>query len=106
MKKFFLIAPALFLFFPAFVHAATDHLLISQVQIDPSGGAPYDFVEIYNPTPNDVDLYKMKLVKRTKTGSTDSSLMSWDSKSSDYPIVIKAHGRMLTSRMLQKNLTL
>ncbi|MBI2552472.1 lamin tail domain-containing protein [Candidatus Uhrbacteria bacterium] len=53
-------------------------LLISQVQI--TGGAgktTNDFVELYNPTAAAVDLNGIRLVKRTATGTSDTTLKSW-----------------------------
>src|SRR3989344_3294400 len=91
MKKIFVlvlvIAPAWFLFFHI-AHAQSDHLVISQVQI--TGGAGLttnDFVEIYNPTSADIDLKGMRLVKRTKTGTSDTLLKSWTDSA-----IVHAHG--------------
>lgn len=57
-------------------HGAT--LLISEVQV--TGGAgktTHDFVELYNPTGVAVDLNGIRLVKRTATGTADTTLKSW-----------------------------
>ncbi|MGE5392470.1 MAG: lamin tail domain-containing protein [Candidatus Saccharibacteria bacterium] len=81
--KYFLIF-GLLLFSPFFVSAATaDHLVISQVQITGGKGKTgNDFIELHNPTDQAVSLTNWKLVKRTKTGATDSSLVSWNSTDS------------------------
>lgn len=71
--------------------APADHLVISQVQI--TGGAgktTNDFVEIYNSTSSDIDLQGMRLVKRTKTGTTDTLLKSFTDS-----VTIKAKGYYL-----------
>lgn len=86
--KFFYLIACVLLFLPLFVHADTNHLLISQVQITGgSGHTTNDFVEIYNPTLSDIDLKGYRLVKRTKTGTSDTSLKSWTAST-----IIKAHG--------------
>lgn len=72
---------------PSFA-ATADHLVISQVQITGGPGkTTNDFVEIYNPTDLDIDLKGMRLVKRTKTGTADTSLKSWTAET-----IVKAHG--------------
>lgn len=87
MKKFFLVA-LVFLAFPLLAQAFTDHLVISQVQTTGGPGkTSNDFVEIYNPTSSDIDLKGMRLVKRTKTGTNDTSLKSWTDTA-----VVPAHG--------------
>jgi hypothetical protein len=63
---------------PQIATAQSDHLWINQVQI--SGGAgksTNDFVEIFNPTSEDIDLKGLRLVKRTETGTSDTLLKSW-----------------------------
>lgn len=52
-----------------------------------AGKTTNDFVEIYNPTDQDVDLQGMRLVKRTKTGTADTLIKSWTDSTT-----IKAHG--------------
>ncbi|MEK7463469.1 MAG: lamin tail domain-containing protein [Patescibacteria group bacterium] len=53
-------------------------LLISEVQITGgTGKTDNDFVEIYNPNDTSVNLKGYRLVKRTKTGTTDTSIKSW-----------------------------
>ena len=71
--------------------SAADHLVISQVQITGGPGkTTNDFVEIYNPTALDLDLQGLRLVKRTKTGTTDTLLKSWTDST-----LIKARGYYL-----------
>lgn len=68
--------------------STADHLVISQVQITGgSGKTTNDFVEIYNPTGSAIDLKGYRLVKRTQTGATDTSLKSWTDSAT-----VKAHG--------------
>lgn len=70
----------LFLFVSDSTAATADHLVISQVQTTGGPGrTAEDFVEIYNPTGQDIDLKGMRLVKRTKTGAIDTLLKSWTS---------------------------
>jgi len=56
-------------------------LVISEVQISDTG-VEDDFIELYNPTDEDIyldDYYGsyIRLVKRTKTGTSDTSIKSW-----------------------------
>src|SRR3989338_2931300 len=79
MKKIILLIGAFTFLFPRTASAVTvDHLVISQVQT--TGGAgktTNDFIEIHNPTGSDIDLMGMRLVKRTETGTSDTSIKSW-----------------------------
>lgn len=68
----------------------TDHLVISEVQIN-GANANQDFVEIYNPTDSAVDLEDWQIRKRTSNG-TDSSLVLIGAGES-----IPAHGFFLWS---------
>lgn len=64
------------------------HLVISAAQItEGEGKTNHDFIEIYNPTLNDINLKGYRLVKRTKIGASDTSIKSWTDDT-----VIKAHG--------------
>ncbi len=65
---------------PNSVFAANDHVVISEVQITGGIGATdQDFIELYNPTNQPVDLTGYRLVKRTATGTTDTTIKSWTS---------------------------
>jgi cell division septation protein DedD len=66
----FAIALLLFLFYPPRkTYSASNHVLISEIQI--AGTTPQDeFVELYNPTPDDVVLDGFRLVK--KSASADA----------------------------------
>ncbi len=93
MKKFFLflIATVCMLFFWHIAAASTDHLVINQIQITGgSGKTTSDFIEIFNPTENDIDLKGMRLVKRTQTATTDTSIKSWTTST-----IIKSNGYYL-----------
>lgn len=71
---------------PLVSRADSEHLLITQVQITGgSGKTTNDFIEIYNPTSADIDLKGIRLVKRTKTGVSDTLIKSWTS-----PTIIKS----------------
>lgn len=50
-------------------------IIISEVQIE-GAGTNDDFVELYNPAGSDIALKDYKLVRRTKTGTTNTSLRS------------------------------
>jgi hypothetical protein len=53
-------------------------ILITEVQITGgTGKSNDDFIELYNPNNTRVNLKGYRLVKRTKTGTTDTSIKSW-----------------------------
>ncbi|MDO8464228.1 MAG: lamin tail domain-containing protein, partial [Gallionella sp.] len=53
-------------------------ILISEVQITGgTGKTDNDFIELYNSNDSRVNLKGYRLVKRTKTGTTDTSIKSW-----------------------------
>ncbi len=55
-------------------------ILISEVQITGgTGKANNDFIELYNPNSAPINLNGYRLVKRTKTGTSDASIKSWTS---------------------------
>jgi len=57
---------------------ATAHILIAEVQITGgSGKTTNDFIKIFNPNPAPFNLKGYRLVKRTKTGISDTSIKSW-----------------------------
>jgi len=63
--------------YPAYAQTA-NHLTISQVQITAGPGlTTNDFVEIFNPTEQPIDLQGYRLVKRTQTGTSDSLIKSF-----------------------------
>ncbi len=66
------------LFFAKVAWAAPDHLVITQVQITGgTGKTSDDVVELYNSTSQSIDLNGYRLVKRTATGTADTTLKSW-----------------------------
>ncbi len=66
-------------------------LLITEFQITGgSGQTGDDFIEIYNPNEAAINLNGYRLVKRTKTGTSDTSIKSWTSD-----IVISPRGYYL-----------
>ncbi len=63
----------------SFVQAATTHIVISQIQTAGStrtNKAHQEFVELYNPTDDAVDLTGWRLAKKTATGSAVTTLVS------------------------------
>ena len=80
---------------------AIDNLQVSQIQITAGPGlTTSDFIEIHNPTGQDIDLDGMRLVKRTKTGSADTLLKSWTS-----PTIIRAGGDYLLAHSSYTTIT-
>ncbi len=58
--------------------AEPNPLIISAVQITGGEGkTSEDFIELYNPNPTPVNLNGYRLVKRSATGTADSSIKSW-----------------------------
>ena len=53
-------------------------VLISEVQTGSSGGANYDFIELYNAMDEDIDLNGCKLVKREANDSVDKTITEWN----------------------------
>lgn len=59
---------------------SNNHIVISEVQITGgSGQTTNDFIELYNPTDAAFNLKGHRLVKQTKTGTSDTSIKSWTS---------------------------
>jgi len=69
-------------------YSITDHVVISEIQTSGSGDTDDEFVELYNPTNNAVNLNNWKLTKKTQLG-TESDLVTSFSGS------IPAHGYFL-----------
>lgn len=68
-----------------------DHLLITHVQISGTAGqTTNDFVELYNPTIQPINLKGYRLVKRSAHSTSDTSLKSWTAG-----ILIPAHSYYL-----------
>jgi len=77
-----------FLLFAKVALAAPSHIVINEVQI--TGGTGHttdDFVELFNPTNQPFDLKEYRLVKRTSTGTSDTTIKSWTT-----PTIIPAYG--------------
>jgi hypothetical protein len=77
-------------FFTPSVSAAATHIVISEVQVSGVEDSNLDFIELYNPTNESVDLSDMKLVKRTRSGTNDTNIVSFVSGDT-----ISAHGFFL-----------
>jgi hypothetical protein len=58
-------------------YSATDHVVISEIQISAEGNTNGDFIELYNPTNNDVNLSGYRLVKRTSSGTTNTGMVAF-----------------------------
>lgn len=93
-KKYFLILPAtLILFLAGFFIAPAragwvNHLVISAVQTKSAEKTTHDFIEIYNPANQDINLGDYRLVKRAQQADAkETSIKAWDKNA-----VIKAHG--------------
>lgn len=66
---------SVFLLTPNFIFAATDHIVISQVQV--SGvSATDEFVELYNPTASTIDLTGWRLAKKVSSGTQTNLITS------------------------------
>lgn len=66
-------------------------ILISEVQITGgAGNTENDFIELYNPNGSQVNLNGYRLVKRTQSGASDTSIKSWTSD-----VYISANGYYL-----------
>lgn len=79
MKGIMFLSLVMFVLTPLITKAdTTPHLLITQVQITGGTGATNnDFIEIFNPTIEDVDLIGHYIVRRTKTGTSDFIITLW-----------------------------
>lgn len=62
---------------PKAVATVADHLVISEVQTGRTGTATNDFIELYNPTPNAINLKGFRLVRRSQAAIVDSTIKSW-----------------------------
>jgi len=74
--------------------AIAENIVISEVSVQNTNCTTDDFIELYNPTDSDIYLgdYQesyLHLVKRTKTGTLDTSIKSWRG---DLKAKIPAHG--------------
>src|SRR3989344_6075155 len=64
--------------YPQISHAETTHLVITQIQITGGTGVTNnDFIEIYNPTTEPVELLGKFIVRRTKIGTSDFVVAFW-----------------------------
>lgn len=71
-------------------YSATTHLVISEVQFAGDGGANDEFVELYNPTDNPVDISSWSIQRETATESP-----SFTKKNFTSPAIVPAHGYYL-----------
>ena len=88
---FWLLVVGGFFICPIFVFGATNNnVVINEIMIGQTDAARNEFIELYNPTGNNIDLTGCKLKKKTKSG-TESSLIS----SSKFVGVIPSYGYFL-----------
>ena len=71
-------------------YSATTHLVISEIQFSGDGGANDEFIEIYNPTDNPVDISTWSIQRETATESP-----SFTKKNFVALAVVPAHGYYL-----------
>jgi hypothetical protein len=71
-------------------YSATTHLVISEVQFAGDNGANDEFIEIYNPTNNPVDISTWSIQRKTATESP-----SFTKKNFTSPAIVPAHGYYL-----------
>lgn len=64
--------------------------VLSEVQLATESEATFDFIELYNPSSEDMSLEGMRLAKRSSTGTSSSSIVAFSSTDS-----IPAHGFFL-----------
>ncbi len=112
MKK--LLFPLLvLLLFPLFSSANLNHLIITEIQIEGDSSSE-DYIKIYNPTSNQVDISGFKLRKRSSTGKeysirvfpkesiiTPFSYFTWANSKNDFASKIKAD--IKSSATISKN---
>jgi hypothetical protein len=90
-----ILAIALGFLFPVICLASVGHIVISQIQIEGPGGANDEFIELYNPTENEIDLTGWSLKKET-SGGTESVLV----KDSDFFGKILSKGYFLIAKKI------
>ncbi len=77
------------------------HILISDIQITGgSGKTTNDFIKIFNPSSVPFNLKGYRLVKRTKSGASDTSLKSWTADA-----LIPSHGYYIWANSSFSSLT-
>lgn len=70
MKKifFYIFSFYIFLFFPCFVFAS-ENIIISQFQVSGTSASD-EFIELYNPTNKDINLFDYKIQKKSSSGAS------------------------------------
>ena len=71
--------------------ATATHVVISEVQLGKTGASTDEFIELYNPSSNDIDLNGLVLARRTAAGNLASQTILISSVSG----IIKSHGYFL-----------
>ncbi|MFH1226030.1 MAG: lamin tail domain-containing protein, partial [bacterium] len=82
----FLIAAGLFIL-PKIGRAQADHLVISEIQLASQSDSKDEFVELYNPTAQNINLTDWRLKKKTASGNESNLLSSFP----DIVISAKTH---------------
>jgi len=78
---------------PTLEPPSTDLILISEVMAGKQGNNNYEFIELYNPNDNLVDLQGWSLWYRLATSEADLSVYSWEART-----LIPPHGHYLLVR--------
>lgn len=74
---------------PAFSNEQIDYVIINQIQIAGIDSTKDEFVELYNPTDQDINLENYRLSRKTKSGSQYNLLTKFPN------VIIKAQGYFL-----------
>src|SRR3990172_9420126 len=80
--------------FPQPSPTSTNHIVISEVQLSEAGAGntDHDFIELYNPTDTPYELNSHRLIKRSGSAPTDTTIKAWEASA-----IIPAHGFYLWS---------
>jgi large repetitive protein len=63
---------------PIIPPVVANHIVISEIQItEGSGKTTHDFIELYNPTANPIDINGYRIVKRASGSTSESTIKSW-----------------------------
>jgi len=96
---FWLLVISGFFIWPIFVFGAANDVVINEIMIGQTGAARNEFIELYNPTGNNIDLTGYKLKKKIKSGS-ENNLVS----SSKFVGIIPAYGYFLITHPNYKDI--
>lgn len=83
--------PLLLFFIPKNLDAATDHVVISEVQIAGTNGSD-EFVELYNPTASSIDMAGWKLTRKNSEGTEANLVLSMSGTIPSHGYFLIGHG--------------